>query len=180
MNQIGWLSKALKENLQLPNSNQVLGSTTVYSCNGELCCEVSVYFLKPQVMVMVLTNIQFENCFSYYRFTVSHYTHTVKVETSNALMTSILVLLPRLYLDGYLVYIIRTLDTHNFTVNWIYYFPSFWSATVFNSNYKAGKATGIIQIQPRPSGKTTPARLTEKRMNEMKKLTKLRWRIKML
>ena len=42
------VSKASKENLQLPNFNHVLGSTVVYSCNGEWwivanCAVSSVY-----------------------------------------------------------------------------------------------------------------------------------------
>ena len=68
------LSKASKENLQLPNFSHVLGSTTVYSCNGEWWIVLwgQCIFPKTAVMVMVLTNMQFDNYFSHYRFTVPH------------------------------------------------------------------------------------------------------------
>lgn len=164
MNQIGWLSKASKENLQFPNFNHVLGSTTVYSCNGEWWVVLwgQCIFPKTVVMVMVLTNMQFENYFSYYRLTISHYSQHSR-DNEFCCLGFVAVMAIWHISSGYSINIILQWTE---LITFLLFYQQQFLIVIFE---KASHS--IIQIQLRPSGRTTSVRLTEKK-KLMKRKTK--------
>ena len=154
--QIGWLSKALEENLhvQLPNFNHVLGSTTVYSCNGEWWIVLwgQCIFPKTVVMVMVLTNMQFENYFSYYRFTVFSLQSAHSKDNEFCCLGFVVMAIWHIS-SGYSIHII--LQWTELITFLLFYRQQFLIVIFETANHS------IIQIQLRPSGRTAPVRLTK-------------------
>ena len=146
MNQIGWLSKASKENLQFPNFNHFLGWWVVLW--GQCI------FPKTVVMVMVLTNMQFENYFSYYRFTISHYSQHSR-DNEFCCLGFVAVMAIWHISSGYSIHIILQWTE---LITFLLFYQQQFLIVIFE---KASHS--IIQIQLRPSGRTTPVRLTEKR-----------------